>query len=92
MLLEAAPDDVHLDEIEAALASDPKVTGVHHTHVWSLASEVTAFSGHVVLADVDTLHEAQVEGDRLKRMLADSFNIDHATLELECHPCAPDAT
>ena len=92
MLLEAAPDDVHLDEIEAALASDPKVTGVHHTHVWSLASEVTAFSGHVVLADVDTLHEAQVEGDRLKRLLADSFNIDHATLELECHPCAPDAT
>lgn len=91
MLLEAAPDDVHLDEVEAALAADSRVLGVHHTHLWSLASDVTAFSGHVVLSDVDTLHDAQVEGDRLKAMLAESFAIDHATLELECHGCDTDA-
>lgn len=92
MLLEAAPDDVDLDEVEAALAADTRVIGVHHTHLWSLASDVTAFSGHVVLSDVDTLHDAQMEGDRLKAMLADSFSIDHATLELECHGCDTDAT
>lgn len=91
MLLEAAPDDVHLDEVEAALTADSRVLGVHHTHLWSLASDVTAFSGHVVLSDVDTLHDAQVEGDRLKAMLAESFAIDHATLELECHGCDTDA-
>lgn len=91
MLLEAAPDDVHLDEVEAALAADSRVLGVHHTHLWSLASDVTAFSGHVVLDGVDTLHDAQVEGDRLKAMLAESFAIDHATLELECHGCDTDA-
>lgn len=86
-LLEAAPDDVDLADVEAALAADARVLGVHHTHLWSLASDVTAFSGHVVLADVDTLHDAQLEGDRLKTMLADRFAIDHATIELECHGC-----
>lgn len=91
MLLEAAPDDVSLEDVEAALEADPQVTGVHHTHLWSLASEVTAFSGHIVLADVDTLHDAQVEGERLRRMLSESFAIDHATLELECHECGPAA-
>lgn len=91
MLLEAAPDDVRLEDVEAALTADPQVTGVHHTHLWSLASEMTAFSGHVVLVDgVERLHDAQVEGDRLKRMLAGSFGIDHATLELECHECEPE--
>ena len=86
-LLEAAPDDVDLADVEAALAADARVVGVHHTHLWSLASDVTAFSGHVVLADVATLHDAQLEGDRLKTMLADRFAIDHATIELECHGC-----
>ena len=87
VMLEAAPGDVDPLAVIAALAAEPGVTAVHHTHVWSLASDVTAFSGHVVLDGERTLHEAQVEGDRLKAMLSDRFGISHATLELECHAC-----
>jgi cobalt-zinc-cadmium efflux system protein len=90
VMLEAAPQDVDPEEVEAALAEDPKVTAVHHTHLWSLASDVTAFSGHVVLDDTATLHDAQAEGDRLKALLAERFGITHATLELECHACDDD--
>lgn len=89
VMLEAAPGDVDPAAVEAALASDPQVMAVHHTHLWSLASDVTAFSGHVVLAEPQTLHDAQQEGVRLKEMLADRFGISHATLELECHACEP---
>lgn len=89
MLLEAAPADILLDDVEAALLEDPAVRAVHHLHLWSLASDVTAFSAHVVLDDVASLHDAQAEGDRLKADLAHRFDISHATLELECHPCAP---
>jgi cobalt-zinc-cadmium efflux system protein len=88
VLLEGAPGDVRLDEIEATLSADPIVEGVHHTHVWSLASDVTAFSGHVVLKGEPSLHDAQREGERLKHLLSDTYGIDHATLELECHTCA----
>jgi len=90
VMLEGAPGDVDLAEVEAALKADSKVSDVHHTHLWSLASDVTAFSGHVVLEEGSSLHQAQVEGDRLKAMLADRFHIDHATIELECHSCTPD--
>ncbi len=87
VMLEGAPSDINLIDVEAALAADPRVATVHHTHLWSLASDVTAFSGHVVLEDAPTLHDAQEESDRLKIMLADRFEIDHATLEMECHSC-----
>jgi cobalt-zinc-cadmium efflux system protein len=90
VMLEAAPGDVDLEAVEAALRADDAVSGVHHTHVWSLASDVTAFSGHVVLDAGSSLHDAQIESDRLKSMLAARFRIDHATLEVECHSCAVD--
>lgn len=67
--------------------SEDNVSAVHHTHLWSIASDVTAFSGHVVLEAADLLHDAQEQGDQLKSMLAERFSIEHATLELERHPC-----
>ncbi len=45
-------------------------------------------SAHVVLEGHPTLEEAQVAGERVKLRLARQFSIGHATLELECEPCA----
>lgn len=60
---------------------------MHHIHLWSLASDVTAFSGHVVIEEPASLHDAQIEVERLKAILSERFDIDHATIETECHPC-----
>ena len=60
---------------------------MHHLHLWHLASNSVALSGHVVLNGEPTLHEAQVVGDRIRELLADGFGVAHATLELECHSC-----
>ena len=90
VLLEDAPAGLHLDEIERALAAEPGVEAVHHTHVWSLGSETPALSTHVVLVGEPSLHEAQLRGATLKRLLVDRFGIEHATIELECHACVDD--
>ncbi|MGI8754363.1 MAG: cation diffusion facilitator family transporter [Acidimicrobiales bacterium] len=92
VMLEGSPGDISLTEVEDALVSEDNVSAVHHTHLWSIASDVTAFSGHVVLEAADLLHDAQEQGDQLKSMLAERFSIDHATLELECHPCVGEET
>jgi cobalt-zinc-cadmium efflux system protein len=41
----------------------------------------------VILDGEPSLHDAQEAGDRLKHLLAERFQVVHATLELECHPC-----
>ena len=90
VLLEGAPDHIDSDEISAALLDAPEVVEVHHLHLWFLASDTVALSGHVVLDGEPPLHTAQVVGDRLKADLRERFGIGHATLELECHACEPD--
>jgi cobalt-zinc-cadmium efflux system protein len=92
VMLEAVPGDIDLADVERALNDDEHVLGVHHTHAWSLASDVTAFSGHIVLDRDTSLHDAQLHSDRLKAMLAKRFSISHATLEVECHDCRPESS
>ncbi|HEU4480514.1 MAG TPA: cation diffusion facilitator family transporter [Actinomycetota bacterium] len=89
VLLEGTPAGVDPGAVVGALRDDVDVEEVHHVHLWSLASDVPALSAHVVLKGEMTLHEAQLHGERLKRLLRERFRIDHSTLELECHACDP---
>jgi cobalt-zinc-cadmium efflux system protein len=89
VLLEGTPRGLDAAAVEAALAAQDDVDRVHHLHLWNLASDTPALSGHVVLRGGMTLHDAQERAGQLKAMLAERFGIDHATLELECHPCSP---
>lgn len=89
VLLEGTPRGLDAAAVEAALVAQDDVDLVHHLHLWNLASDTPALSGHVVLRGGMTLHDAQERADQLKAMLAERFGIDHATLELECHPCEP---
>ena len=87
VLLEATPRDLDPEQVAATLHEAPEVDRVHHLHVWRLSSGSVALSAHVVAGGVDTLHDAQLLGDRIKDLLATRHGIDHATLELECHDC-----
>lgn len=87
ILLEAAPRGMSVETVAAAISSEDGVESIHHLHLWNLASDVPALSVHVVIDGDPSLHEAQVKGNELRRMLAERFGIAHATLELECHEC-----
>lgn len=89
VLLEGSPRGMDAVEVERSMREFQGVEGVHHLHLWNLASDVPALSAHIVLEGELDLHEAQERGDRIKTMLAQRFGIDHATLELECHVCEP---
>ncbi len=86
ILLEGTPQGLDTREIEQALLEQESVSSVHHLHVWSIASDVTALSAHLVV-ERHTLHGAQLEAERVKDLLRERFAIAHATLEVECHPC-----
>ncbi|HUI48393.1 MAG TPA: cation diffusion facilitator family transporter [Acidimicrobiia bacterium] len=90
VLLEAVPADLDVAVVRAALAGEPGVEAVHHLHLWTTGSEQAALSAHVVLAGPLSLHDAQLRAGELKRMLASTFRIEHATIEVECHACLDD--
>jgi cobalt-zinc-cadmium efflux system protein len=92
VLLESVPAGLDAVAVTDALCAEPGVEAVHHLHLWTSGSEHAALSAHVVLGETPSLHDAQLRAEELKRMLVDRFGILHATLEVECHECADDAT
>jgi len=80
VLLEATPRNVNMAEVERHMLEAPGVRGVHDLHAWTITSGMNVVSAHVVLgpdaAPGDIL-------DHLGRCLADDFDIDHSTFQLE---------
>jgi cobalt-zinc-cadmium efflux system protein len=83
VLMEGAPRGLEPSEVEQVLRAHRHVRGVHHLHLWSLASDVPALSAHVVLAGDPTVADAQRCAAALRAALAERFGIVNVTLELE---------
>ncbi len=80
VLMEAAPADVDVDAIGAAICSVDGVRSVHDLHVWTVTSGFGALAAHVVAAegcDRDLIRR------RLEVLLGERFGIDHTTLQME---------
>lgn len=89
ILLESTPAGLDPDAVAAAIEAIDGVDAVHDLHAWSLSSEMRALSAHVVVTGHPTLEEAQLVAGRVKQDLDRRFAVAHATIELECEPCAP---
>ena len=80
VLLEATPEGVDLEEVRRHILETPGVAGCHDLHVWTITSGMNVVSVHVVL-------EPGADGplvlDRLRECLADHFDIEHSTFQLE---------
>ena len=92
VLLESTPADLDIAALAAAISASEGVTAVHDLHCWSLSSDVRALSAHLVLDGHPSLEQAQIVGERVKSCVAQRFKVAHATLEMECEPCAEDVT
>lgn len=99
IFLEAAPRGLDPTTIEAAMCGIDHVTAITDLHVWELTSGMPALSAHLMVrADVDC-HATQ---RAVQQMLAERFDIRHATLQTghdhasggasdDVHVCAFDA-
>jgi cobalt-zinc-cadmium efflux system protein len=80
VLLEAAPKGVDLAEVERHVLEAPGVVEVHDLHAWTITSGMNVVSAHVVLGPDAEPGDVL---DHLGRCLADDFDIDHSTFQLE---------
>lgn len=86
VLSESVPADTSVAEIRSHILGTPGVLGLHDLHVWSITSGQRVFSAHVVVEpDALTGERATCMLDELSSCLADHFDVDHSTFQLE-HP------
>ncbi|GIL14880.1 MAG: cadmium, cobalt and zinc/H(+)-K(+) antiporter [Chloroflexota bacterium] len=90
ILLEATPRDVDVNALVTAMSNVRGVRGVHDLHVWSLTQNLRALSAHLVTDDVTISEGARVQR-QINALLHEQYGIAHATLQLECSGCEPDA-
>jgi cobalt-zinc-cadmium efflux system protein len=80
VLMEAAPADLDVDGMGAAICAEEGVRSVHDLHVWTVTAGFGAVAAHVVVAqgcDRDLVRQ------RLELVLSEGFGIEHTTLQME---------
>lgn len=92
VLLESTPAGLDVEELASEIRAVPGVEDVHDLHVWGLTAEMRMMTAHVLVAGHPTLEEAQGVGVEVKRRVAATHDIRHATLELECEGCVDDGS
>ncbi len=80
LALDAVPEAVDRDGVEAYLRALPGVTALHDLHIWPLSTRSVALTAHLVVPGA-VVDDAAME--RIAADLAERFGIDHATLQLE---------
>jgi cobalt-zinc-cadmium efflux system protein len=89
VLLESTPSHINLAELAASIRAIPGVNEVHDLHVWSLTPNLHALSSHIVIEDRLTSEAALVRA-QVEKLLAERYEINHTTLQIECLSCCPD--
>ena len=81
---ESVPADTDVAEIRRHLLEATGVVAVHDVHVWAITSGAHVFSAHIVVDPV-VLHSGAAGAllDELSDCLAQHFDVDHSTFQLE---------
>jgi cobalt-zinc-cadmium efflux system protein len=85
ILFQHAPERVDVAEMTGALAGLPGVGEVHDVHVWTLTSGMEVASAHLTVGP-DCDQSAILAAARA--LLADAYQLEHATLQVESAPAA----
>jgi cobalt-zinc-cadmium efflux system protein len=89
ILLEGVPEGMDTAEVRRALnQADASIRGVHHLHVWQLASGSRMATLHADLHDEGDSARALVA---IKAVLRERFGIPHATVQIDPAGCPDEA-
>ncbi len=80
VLLEGTPRHLKISNILSDLGAMHGVVSVHDLHVWSIASEITAMSCHIVLKTTEDAGRALAAASGLMR---EKYGIEHTTIQIE---------
>ncbi len=88
ILFESTPAEVDYDAIVEAIKSQKLIIKVDDIHIWTIKSGYNALSCHIVIDEVN-ISKSRFVVDKLKKLLAEEYNIQHSTIEVEFKDCSP---
>ena len=87
ILLESTPENIDMQEMVKKIETVDGVRGVHDLHVWSINENLRMLSAHVVTDDISIRDCTSIQ-QNINELLAHGYDIQHATLQIECEGCA----
>jgi cobalt-zinc-cadmium efflux system protein len=86
ILLEGVPAHVDINEVVEKIRKVEGVNDIHHLHVWSICSHISALSAHIDIEPDYRLRQGEIVGE-IEEMLDHDYHITHTTLQGECSRC-----
>ncbi|MFN3486412.1 MAG: cation diffusion facilitator family transporter, partial [Planctomycetota bacterium] len=83
ILLESVPRHVELEQVRSAMMEVSGILDVHDLHVWTITSRMHALTAHVRLAEDVPVSRTEELSRRLRRLLDERYEINHATFQFE---------
>jgi cobalt-zinc-cadmium efflux system protein len=80
LLFDGVPDDIDLPAVSQSLMALPGVNALHDLHIWALSTTETALTAHLV---VDDDCDSSLLLCQAEKMLHDSYDLHHVTLQIE---------
>lgn len=84
ILMNAAPENIDLDEVKKQILSLKGVKGVHHLHIWGVNENDVSLECHIVAKDTNLVH-------KVAHLLDEKFEIEHCNIQIEtdadCESC-----
>ena len=83
ILMQMAPANINVNEIEEQLQSIDSIKDIHHIHVWNLTEKLVHFECHIKLNKDLPISETNDVYEEVEQILHDKYNIEHLTVQFE---------
>ncbi|VTR35888.1 cation diffusion facilitator family transporter [Actinobacillus pleuropneumoniae] len=80
ILMEGAPSNINVNEVQDMLSSIQNVIEVHDLHVWTISSDFPSLSCHIVVNDIQ---KSAVVLKKAEDILEEQFKIKHTTIQID---------
>jgi len=86
VLMEGAPPDISINEIQTAVEEMDEVENIHHVHIWMVGENDVHLEAHIDVPDM-LISKSNKLGDKIEKLLKNKFGVNHITLQFECDQC-----
>ncbi|MBQ8480913.1 MAG: cation transporter [Alphaproteobacteria bacterium] len=83
ILMNAAPDNINIEEVKQVILQIDGVKGVHHIHLWCISEHDFALECHIESCKTEIIPQISL-------ILKRKFNINHCNIQVEDKNCCED--